>query len=101
MVARVIAQNIAEPLGQKVVVDSRGHIQQEIARVEPQSGQDLVSTIDRLRPGAAGLISVGGPKVPVAYRMDDSQLRAKVPGIPKTPLEEGIRKTIDHFEQSL
>jgi penicillin-binding protein 2 len=30
----------------KVVVDSRGHIQQEIARVEPQSGQDLVSTID-------------------------------------------------------
>lgn len=30
----------------KVVVDSRGHIQQEIARVEPQPGQDLVSTID-------------------------------------------------------
>ena len=63
--------------------------------------QDLVSTIDRLRPGAAGLISVGGPKVPVAYRMDDSQLRAQVPGIPKTPLEEGIRKTIDHFERFL
>ena len=61
--------------------------------------QELVSTLDRLRPGAARLISVGGPKVPVAYRMDDSQLRAKVPGIPKTPLEEGIGKTLEHFDR--
>src|SRR5256714_6744226 len=30
----------------KVVVDSRGHIQTEVERVEPQSGQDLVITID-------------------------------------------------------
>jgi nucleoside-diphosphate-sugar epimerase len=61
--------------------------------------QELVATLDRLRPGAAKLISVSGPKVPVAYRMDDSQLRSKIPGIPKTPLEEGIRKTLDHFER--
>ena len=30
----------------KVVVDSRGHIQSEVERVEPQSGQDIVTTID-------------------------------------------------------
>jgi penicillin-binding protein 2 len=30
----------------KVVVDSRGHIQRELERVEPQSGQDIVLTID-------------------------------------------------------
>ncbi len=30
----------------KVIVDSRGRVQAEIERVEPQSGQDLVSTID-------------------------------------------------------
>jgi penicillin-binding protein 2 len=30
----------------KVVVDSRGHIQTEVERVEPQSGQDLMLTID-------------------------------------------------------
>jgi penicillin-binding protein 2 len=30
----------------KVVVDSRGHIQTEVERVEPQSGQDIVITID-------------------------------------------------------
>ena len=61
--------------------------------------QELVAMLDRLRPGAARLITVSGPKVPVAYRMDDSQLRAKVPGIPKTPLEVGILKTLEHFER--
>src|SRR5256884_8607942 len=30
----------------KVIVDSRGHIQKEIEVVPPQSGQDLVTTID-------------------------------------------------------
>jgi len=30
----------------KVIVDSKGHIQDEIERVEPQSGQDMITTID-------------------------------------------------------
>jgi penicillin-binding protein 2 len=30
----------------KVVVDSRGHIQSEVERVEPQPGQDMVTTIN-------------------------------------------------------
>src|SRR6266550_1846375 len=30
----------------KVIVDSRGHIQNEVERIEPQSGQDIVTTID-------------------------------------------------------
>jgi penicillin-binding protein 2 len=30
----------------KVIVDSRGHIQNEVERVEPQAGQDIISTID-------------------------------------------------------
>jgi penicillin-binding protein 2 len=29
----------------KVIVDSRGHIQREVERIEPQSGQDIVTTI--------------------------------------------------------
>jgi nucleoside-diphosphate-sugar epimerase len=61
--------------------------------------EDLVVELDRLRPGAAGLISVAGPKVPVAYRMDDSQLRAHIPGIPKTPLAEGMAKTLEIYER--
>src|SRR5438876_1013112 len=30
----------------KVIVDSRGHIQSEVDRIEPQSGQDILTTID-------------------------------------------------------
>src|SRR5260370_31460594 len=30
----------------KVIVDSRGHIQNEVERIEPQSGQDIATTID-------------------------------------------------------
>src|SRR5712671_3249332 len=30
----------------KVIVDCRGHIQNEVERIEPQSGQDIVTTID-------------------------------------------------------
>ncbi len=61
--------------------------------------EDLIALIDRVRPGASKRLTNGGPQVPVAYRMDDSQLLAHIPGIQKTPLEEGIRKTIEMFER--
>jgi penicillin-binding protein 2 len=35
-----------KPGYRKVIVDSRGRVQSEIARVPPQAGQDLVTTID-------------------------------------------------------
>jgi len=59
---------------------------------------DYIGLLDRLRPGAAALISAQGPQVPVSYRMDDSALHSKIAGIPKTPLEEGVRKTLELFE---
>ncbi len=64
--------------------------------------QEMVKTLERMRPGASELISVDGPKVPVAYRMDDSQLRAKVPGIPKNAApEDGMGRTLEYFEAGL
>lgn len=66
----------------------------EVVRME-----DLAGMIERLRPAARGLITVSGNKVPVAYRMDDSGLRAMLPTIHKTPLEEGIRRTLEIFER--
>ncbi|MEZ5400233.1 MAG: NAD(P)-dependent oxidoreductase [Bryobacteraceae bacterium] len=59
---------------------------------------DLVGMLERLRPEAKGLITVSGPQVPVSYRMDASGLHAAVPGIPRTGLEEGIRRTVEVFE---
>lgn len=63
------------------------------------SMDDFVLLLDRVRPGARKLISANGPQVPVAYQMDDSQLRAYVPDIPKTPLREGVEKTLALFER--
>jgi nucleoside-diphosphate-sugar epimerase len=60
---------------------------------------ELIETLERLRPGASRLITAEGPQVPVAYRMDGSRLRAHVSGIPLTPLEDGIRKTLEMFER--
>ena len=59
---------------------------------------EFIDILERIRPGAKRLITAEGPQVPVAYRMNDSQLRAAVPVLPRTPLEDGIRKTIQYFE---
>lgn len=60
--------------------------------------EDFVTRLDGLRPGAAQLIGVSGPQVPVSYKMDDTALRSKIPGIPHTSIEEGMRKTVEMFE---
>lgn len=60
---------------------------------------ELVVALERIRPGAGKLITAGGPQVPVAYRMDDSALRAAVADIPKTALEDGVRQTIELYEK--
>ena len=60
----------------------------------------LVDLLEKHRPGAAAkLITVSGPQVPVSYKMDGSALHATVPGIPQTPLEDGIRQTLDRFDR--
>jgi nucleoside-diphosphate-sugar epimerase len=65
----------------------------DVIRVE-----EFVAALERLRPAGAGLVTAEGPHVPVAYRMDDAALRARVPGIPKTPLVDGMEKTLRLFE---
>ena len=62
------------------------------------SMQEIIDMIDDLRPGTRRLLSFDGPQVPVAYRVDDSNLRASVPDLPKTPLIEGFRRTLAHYE---
>ena len=54
---------------------------------------ELIGLLERLRPGAARLITAAGPQVPVAWRMDDAHLRAFVPDLTKTPLEPGVTAT--------
>jgi nucleoside-diphosphate-sugar epimerase len=60
---------------------------------------DFIAILEKLRPGASELITASGPQVPVAFRMDDSQLHHKVSGIQKTPLRDGIERTFTTFRR--
>jgi nucleoside-diphosphate-sugar epimerase len=43
------------------------------------------------------LITFGGPPIPIAAAMDDSAIRRLVNDLPSTPLEIGMRETMDRF----
>jgi nucleoside-diphosphate-sugar epimerase len=60
---------------------------------------DFIALLQRVQPGAASLITSSGPQVPVAYRMNAAQLHSNVPGIPKTPLEDGVRETLQIYQR--
>ena len=45
----------------------------------------------------ADLITFGGPPIPIAAAMDDAAIRRAVKDLPLTPLEIGMRETMDRF----
>src|ERR1035441_8845113 len=66
-----------------------GHMDlQYVADVAESFVRYALASLERLRPGASRIIAAEGPRVPVAYPMDGTQLRAHVPGITQTPLED-------------
>jgi len=58
---------------------------------------DVVSAIELAVPEAAGRISVGTDPVPGRVEFDDAPLRAALGPLPKTSLDEGIRRSVEHF----
>ena len=59
----------------------------------------FLSTLRDIDMRASELITASGPQVPVAFRMDDSQLREKVGHIHKTPLVDGVTETYQRFRR--
>jgi nucleoside-diphosphate-sugar epimerase len=43
------------------------------------------------------LITFGGPPIPIAAAMDDSAIRSTIGSLPSTPLETGMRETMERF----
>jgi nucleoside-diphosphate-sugar epimerase len=50
-------------------------------------------------PEAAKLITFGERQIVIAYDLDDSALQRDLGPVPRTPLAEGIRQTLDHFRR--
>jgi len=89
-VADIFIQCLFSPAEGAYVFNLRG----EVVEME-----QLRRMLEEIRPGASQLISIDGPQVPVAYRMDDSALVRTVGQVPRTPLREGIAETIEAFER--
>jgi nucleoside-diphosphate-sugar epimerase len=89
-VADIFIQCLFSPAQGAHVFNLRG----EVVEME-----QLRNMLEEIRPGAAQQITVEGPQVPVAWRMDDSALIATVGQIPRTPLREAIVETIEAFER--
>lgn len=50
-------------------------------------------------PAAQKLITFGEKQIPIAYDLSDDALQRDLGPMPLTPLEEGIRKTLEHFRR--
>ena len=50
-----------------------------------------------LSPADAELITFGGPPIPIPASMDDGAIRRMIQGLPTTPLEVGVRETMQRF----
>jgi nucleoside-diphosphate-sugar epimerase len=61
--------------------------------------EDFIDTLEQLLPQAHGLIKAQGKQLPIAADLDDSALKHDLGEDPHTPLEEGIRETVNIFER--
>jgi nucleoside-diphosphate-sugar epimerase len=52
-----------------------------------------------VEPEAAGLISFGEWQIPIAYDLDDAALQRDLGPVPRTPLVEGVRQTLEQFRR--
>ncbi|MAB88461.1 MAG: epimerase [Planctomycetes bacterium] len=57
---------------------------------------DVVAMIRELRPSAQ--IGFAGPTIPIPPALDGASIRAAFPDLPSTPLDEGVRQTVDRFQ---
>jgi nucleoside-diphosphate-sugar epimerase len=57
------------------------------------------SALCTVEPSAKQLITYGEKQIPIAYDLDDGALQRDLGPMPRTPLMEGIRQTLDEFRR--
>jgi len=56
-------------------------------------------TLCGVDPAAERLITFGDRQIAIAYDLDDAALQRDLGPMPRTPLREGIRRTLEHFRR--
>lgn len=59
----------------------------------------FIRELERIRPASRGLVRAEGKPLPIAYDLDDRALVRELGDVPRTPVESGIRQTLDMFER--
>jgi nucleoside-diphosphate-sugar epimerase len=58
---------------------------------------EVVTEIERVCPDAHGAITYDAEPLAIPAELDDSAVQAALGSLPKTPLSEGVRETIERF----
>lgn len=61
--------------------------------------QDFHAALTRVLPEAAKLVTLGTQQIAIAYDLSDDGITRDLGGMPKTPLEDGIRETVAIFRK--
>jgi nucleoside-diphosphate-sugar epimerase len=59
----------------------------------------FVQALATVEPAANKLITHGDSQIAIAYDLDDAALQRDLGPMPRTPLIEGIRRTLEHFRR--
>ncbi|MGA3325752.1 MAG: SDR family oxidoreductase [Terriglobia bacterium] len=68
-------------------------------RGDVMQAHDFLAILEKILPASRRLIKAEGKPLPVSYDFDDSALQHELPGLHRTPLEDGIRETAVIFER--
>lgn len=60
---------------------------------------EIVSTIEQIKPAARGTITVAGQGIGMPTTLDDSAIQQALGGVPRTSMVEGITETMGRFEE--
>jgi nucleoside-diphosphate-sugar epimerase len=87
-VAKTFVRCLEAPYEGAKSYNLRGHV------VDLPAFHRAVTEVD---PAAERLITFGARQIAIAYDLDDSALQRDVGPVPRTPLAEGIRRTLEQF----
>ncbi len=62
---------------------------------------EIIATIERVSPASAGTITADDATMPFPVGFDGSALQTRIGTIAETPLEDGVRQTIERYRAAL
>src|SRR2546421_22462 len=89
-VAKVVVRCLEAPYTGAKAYNLRGHV------VDLPAFHRVLCAVE---PAAAKLVTYGDRQIAIAYDLDDAALQKDLGPMPRTPLEEGIRQTLEMFRQ--